>query len=204
MRTGIYINFAYQEASILIIRLAELYILKRIKDMLLPILMLLNAPLSCHGFNKFESRLQLWSGGLSLSNQSLRYKAVLLYKLTFLVQRVLKIRFLRASGNMAPKQLQLISPCSAKTPMLLRSNLKMHKNGRLTSEMFPADQQGKVVEYVFLRGFFLTLNQEMLDVMYIIINNTLQRVQNSVVVWSKVRLLQHMVQWLSLGSRKDN
>lgn len=47
MRTGTSINFAYQEASILIIRIAELYILKRIKDMLLPILMLLNAPLSC-------------------------------------------------------------------------------------------------------------------------------------------------------------
>lgn len=46
----------------------------------------------------------------------------------------------------------------SKTLMLLRSNLKMHKNGRLTSEMFPADQQGKVVEYIFLRDFFLTLN----------------------------------------------
>lgn len=47
MRTGIYINFAYQEASISITRIAELYILKRIKDMFLPILMILNAPLSC-------------------------------------------------------------------------------------------------------------------------------------------------------------
>lgn len=52
-----------------------------------------------------------------------------------------------------------------KNPLLLQSNLKMHKNGRLTSEIFPADQQGKVVVYISER-FFPNSELEMFDECY--------------------------------------
>lgn len=47
MRIGIYINYAYQEASIAITQITELYISKWIKDVSLPSLMLHYAPFSC-------------------------------------------------------------------------------------------------------------------------------------------------------------